>query len=282
MIRSIGSSLLAKAGTGSLSRKKEETRILKPEIPGKGAVGTAPRELVQETNITPVAPGSEKVIRSAPGVESASLPGVAGVAPTQVPLVAGIGSPGGAPMARGDRGNQPMFAGGGTAASAPGQAGRQAVAGASTGAPMGAVSTARAAGMTSTPTMGEVSKAVAQRVPFGEGSLPNIGIFGGQIQAKEGESGGQQTSQPSAGWQPTAAQYVAGKVGSLINKYKPTGNLSLGLANKAEKFGGSQSVAAAGKGSITKAAQNIGGALRSVTQAAKNTVSKLRSKLFGR
>src|SRR3990167_4150680 len=105
MIRSLGSSLLAKAGTGSLTRKKDETRITKPEIPGKAATGTATCDLTQETDITPVAPGSEKVIRSAPGIESASLPGVAGMNAAQVPLVAGVGSPGGAPA--GAPGGQP-------------------------------------------------------------------------------------------------------------------------------------------------------------------------------
>src|SRR3990172_8666881 len=133
MIRSLGSSLLAKAGTGSLSRKKDETRITKPEVPGKGAVGTAARDLTQETNITPVAPGSEKVIRSAPGMESASLPGIAA---NQVPLVAGIGlptTPGVAPAGA----NQPMFQGG-APASQEGQGGRQAQA-ASAGAPTGAI-----------------------------------------------------------------------------------------------------------------------------------------------
>jgi hypothetical protein len=271
MIRSIGSSLLAKAGSGSLTRKKEETRMTKPEVPGKGAVGTAVRDLTQETNITPTAPGSEKVIRSAPGMESASLPGMAA---NQVPLVAGMGLPvtpgAGAP-------------GGGAPASAPGQAGRQAVMGASTGAPVGSVAAARAAGMTAAPTMGAVSKAAAERIPFGGGSLPDIGMFGARVSADTGGNAPASTGTP--GWQPTAGQYAAGALGKVINAVgQKLGNIlpELKVSEKLQNWGGSPGVALAGQGSIGKTVQNISNALRSVTQAAKNTFSNLRSKIFGR
>jgi hypothetical protein len=200
MIRSLGSSLLAKAATGSLSRKREEEAIIKPNIPGKGAVGTAGRELVEQTNITPVAPGSEKVIRSAPGVESASTPGMAA---SQVPLVAGMGlPPGGAPApgamrsnAAPGQNNQPMFQGGAPApATAPGQAGRQATVASTAGAPMGSSATSRVNRAAEAAKVVQDSAQVqGDRVPFGSGSLPNIGIFGGRISA----TGGGDTQAPA-------------------------------------------------------------------------------------
>lgn len=278
MIRSIGSSLLAKASTGSLSRRKEEERITKPNIPGKGAVGTAGRDLVEETNITPVAPGSEKVIRSAPGVESASLPGMAA---NQVPLVAGIGLngvPAGAPGERPGAVNQPMFQGGGAPASQPGQAGRQAQATSNAGAPIGSVATARAnKAAEAARVAGESAQVQGERVPFGSGSLPDIGIFGGRVSAE----GGGETSTPAGQWQPTTGQYLSGALSKAIDTIgKKLGNVlpEMKVSENLAKFGGSQTVAAAGKGSITKASQNIGNALRSVVQQAQNTWNKLRSK----
>lgn len=276
MIRSLGSSLLAKAGTGSLTRKKDETRITKPDIPGKGAVGTAGRDLTQETNITPVAPGSEKVIRSAPGIESASLPGMAA---NQVPLVAGIGlNPGMVPGAGANRpsaANQAMFQGG-APASQEGQAGRQATTGASTGQVLGSVATSKAnrAAEAARAAQGESAQVQAERVPFGQGSLPDIGIFGGRVSAEEG---GNTSAQPTNTWQPTAGQYVSGAIGKAINTIgQKLGNIlpEKNISEQLQNFGGAQSVAAAGKGSI-------GSALRSVVQQATNTWNKLRSK-FGR
>lgn len=288
MIRSLGSSLLAKAGTGSLTRKKEETRITKPEIPGKAATGTAGRDLVEETNITPTAPGSEKVVRSAPGIESASLPGVAA---RQVPLVAGMGMTTAPGAAAPGANNQPMFQGGvsggnrggGAPASQTGQAGRQAVLGASAGAPMGAVATARANRAAEAARTAEAEAAQVQggRVPFASSELPNIGIFGSRVSA----AGGGESQKPQGQWQPTTGQYIAGAVGKAINTIgQKLGNKlpEMKVSENLQKYGGSSSVAAAGRGSVEKAVQNVSGALRSVVESAKNTVSKLRSKLFGR
>lgn len=278
MIRSLGSSLLAKASAGSLSRKKEEARIVKPEIPGKGAVGTAGRDLTEQTQIQPVAPGSEKVIRSAPGIESASLPGVAGVAPKDVPLVAGMGL---SPAAAAASGGASVSQGGG-AASQAGQAGRQAATGVSTGSTTGNISAARAAGATSAPTAGNVSSSYeAQRLPFGSvgSTLPDIGIFGGRVSANEPNP----SAQPSSNtWQPTTSQYVSGAIGKAINSIgNALGNIfpEANVSERLQNYGGSQSVAAAGKGSVTKAAQNVSGALRSVVQSVQNAISNLRSKL---
>jgi len=266
MIRSLGSSLLAKAGTGSLTRKKEEARIEKPEVPGKGAVGTAGRELVQETDIQPVAPGSEKIIRSAPGIESASLPGIAA---NQVPLVAGVGMPNMQPQARPGADGQAMFQGQAPAqASETGQGGRVATTGAVTGSPVGSVAQAKQAqAAEAARVLGAQTNVQAERTPFTSAELPNIGIFGSRVSAGGGEEAAK------SGWQPTTAQYILGSIGKALN------------IPSLQTYGGSQTVAAAGKGSVEKAVQNISGALRSVLQAAnpvqnvKSGWNKLRSKL---
>ena len=282
MIRSLGSSLLAKAGTGSLSRKAQETRLTKPEIPGKGAVGTAGRELVEQTDITRTAPGSQKIVRSAPGIESASLPGIAA---HQVPLLAGMGSPGGAPVQM-FQGRGLMAAG--APASQPGIAGRQASSIATMAAPRGQVAGARTeraaqAAAAQAAARGQVTPQAAsvqaQRVPFSASELPNIGMFGGRVSA---DTGGQQTAQQSNQWQPTTAQYAVGGAGRALTNIgtalKAPQIVSGGLGAKMQTYGGSQSVAAAGRGSVEKAVQNISSALRSVTQKAQSAINKLRSK----
>lgn len=279
MIRSLGSSLLAKSRPGSLSREMQQARITKPEIPGKGAVGTAVRGLTQETEIVPPAPGSEKIIKTAPGIESASLPGIAA---NQVPLVAGVGLPT-LPSISPGAANQPMFQGAGAPASAQGQAGRQATVASTKGAPYGAVATARAAKLAPQgEVLGEQTEAQGGRVPFTSSSLPNIGIFGTRVSA----AGGGETKTPSGQWQPTAGQYLAGAVGKALTnigtKYNAPQIKKGGLGAALQTYGGSQTVAAAGRGSVEKAVQNVSGALRSVAQSVKNTVSNLRSKLFGR
>lgn len=288
MIRSLGSSLLAKAGAGSLSRKKEEARITKPEIPGKGAVGTAGRDLTQETNITPVAPGSEKVIRSAPGIESASLPGMAA---NQVPLVAGIGLPN-VPSTAGAA-NQPMFQGGGGApapASQAGQAGRQAQVRATTGAPIGAVAGARAErAAQAAAEPGLTFDVGGNSIPAsyaggGIGLLPSIAnFFGGRVQAapeaaKAVISAGRTTAQKVAG--------AAGKALTAVGTALKAPQLAPGgLGAQAQTWGGQPVKTVQGNKIVAQQinpVQAISTALRSVTQAAKNTVSKLRSKLFGK
>lgn len=291
MIRSLGSSLLAKAGTGSLTRKKEESRILRPEIPGKAAVGTAIRDLTQETNITPVAPGSEKVIRSAPGIESASTPGMA---TNQVPLVAGMGmpigaTPGGAMMGGN---NQALFQGGvSTPAAVPGQAGRQAMAVSAPG--RGGVAAARVAQATQAAQTvtepGRISpeggaQTTYQVEPlkrfvinaFLKGILPAIRRTGGRTQAEDpGES---MEISPTAGQvlSNIASRTINTVGGALGNPLRERG-ISEGLMALAKN----PAATLKGQGSIAKTVQNIGSGLRSVTQSAQNTWNKLRSK-FGR
>ena|SRR3990167_1886198 len=107
-LRSLGSSLIARAGVGSRTRQGEETRIQKPEIPGKGAVGTLSRKGIEEPLERQVPPGSEKIVSSRPIVES--IPGVpADILPDEgfippAPGFEGVGTP------EGFRGNIPSGA----------------------------------------------------------------------------------------------------------------------------------------------------------------------------
>ena len=176
-LRSLGASLLAKAKPGSLSRETAEERMIKPEIPGKGAIGTAARNLIQETAIVPPAPGSEKVIRAAPGVESASLPGIAA---QNVPLVAGVGMPNiPAPVRPGAEG-QPLFQGGVAPASQAGQAGRQAQVAAMTGSPVSAVAQARQAAR-QPQVQGAQAKVQGATPQIASTSRPSASEFGGRV-----------------------------------------------------------------------------------------------------
>lgn len=70
MIRSLGSSLVAKASPGSKTRETIERRIENPAIPNRGQVGSVDRELIEETKSAPVPEGSEKQVRVSPGVSA--------------------------------------------------------------------------------------------------------------------------------------------------------------------------------------------------------------------
>jgi hypothetical protein len=177
----------------------------------------------------------------------------------------------------------PMFQGGNAApASQEGQAGRQAIVASTTGSPIGSVAGARSERAAEVARVAqEAAQVQGQRIPFGQGSLPDIGIFGGRVNAEEG---GNTSAQPSNNWQPTAGQYVSGGIGKLINTIgQKLGNIlpEKNVSEKLQSFGGSQGAAQSGKGSIAKAAQNASSALRSVVQQATNTWNKLRSK-FGK
>ena len=87
-LRSLGSSLVAKAQPGSASRDTIEARITKPSIPGKGAPGSTERNLVEEPLLN-TTPGTEKVVSVAPEAEAASMASPGGVTPDQTALLAG-------------------------------------------------------------------------------------------------------------------------------------------------------------------------------------------------
>ncbi len=71
-LRTLGTSLLAKASPGSKSRDVAETNIDSPAIPGKGVPGTLSRGLIEEPLQRAVPPGSQKVVGASPIVENAA------------------------------------------------------------------------------------------------------------------------------------------------------------------------------------------------------------------
>lgn len=92
-LRSLGSSLVAKATPGSASRDLLEAQIAKPAIPGKGEIGTTSRDLVSEPQITAASPGSEKIITGSSGIEGTSVLSPTEGQPQESLLAGGMGLP---------------------------------------------------------------------------------------------------------------------------------------------------------------------------------------------
>ena len=156
---------------------------------------------------------------------------------------------------------------------------------------MGAVATTKAARAAEAAKAAEAARS-AEMMPMGYqapraqdvvGSFwPGIANFGSRVSA-EGEGG--KNIEKNFG---QAFWGTVGNVGSKLGIISPAANA------KMQSYATNPAVTKSGVGSISQpgknlqaivnspVAQNIGSALRSVTQAAKNTVSKLRSKIFGR
>jgi hypothetical protein len=83
MLRTMGSSLMAKASPGGAFRKTEEARIDNPALPGKGEIGTISRGMMEEPIERQVPPGSTKVVSSSPAVEPTTEATPIGMLPTQ-------------------------------------------------------------------------------------------------------------------------------------------------------------------------------------------------------
>ncbi len=283
MIRKLGSSLLAKASPGSQTRKKEEKKITKPVIPGKGVPGTPKRELVREPFIQQPAPGSEKIVRVAPGTESISTPS----APIgQTPLMAGAMGRGAAPGgARPGADGQALFQGEGAPSPAPAAAapapagGRAPMASGMTGGagrPIAPVQAARDTAM--------AAKAAAS--PQREGFLPTAMSFlsgrasadqpGAPVTTQPGMGATGVDVQPSTGqvtsFTPTAGQLLVGGLG----KYIPGQ-----VGKKMQTWGGAAQPAAQGIGSISNIlrslAQNFSQAPSRIRSSYESAFSKLRS-----
>lgn len=96
MLRSLGSSLVAKSSPGSKSREIVENRLNSTTIPDKGDPGSVQRSLMEETKVQPVAPGSEKQIRVSPGVSAVQGmddPGMGLIGPENPALAGGAAGP---------------------------------------------------------------------------------------------------------------------------------------------------------------------------------------------
>lgn len=287
MLRSLGSSLLAKSTPGSASRDLTEQQIGKPALPGKGEIGTISRDLVSEPNAVPVAPGTEKVLAAGPGVEGSNVvsPTEAVTPPSLLADGGGFGLPNTGNVARGMPFTDSFAPA--SAASAP-AAGKTAVS-RSGGGQSGPVE----ASGSILPT-GASTSVVAPRSQDKAAQNPTLtGLLGTRVSADEGVVGPQpqidypqesrglltstginrdtgQVSNPVK----TTGQAVAGAVGKILSSIPATKN----VGNQLQSFGGSATAAAQGSGSVSNALRSI---VNSVSSSVKSSpiVSILRSLL---
>lgn len=282
MLRTVGSTLLAKASPGGALRKTEEQNIESPAIPGKGGIGTISRAGLEQPIERQVPPGSAKVVSSAPSVEGNVAPG--GMLPTQPIPDTGMGLPGSTnPIAP----STPTRG----VASAPNvgllpqtlrsQASGTAAKTVSGGALAGAGVNTKVA-----QEMGEQARIQGNPSISGPDYVnPFVsGIMGTKVRADEG----------GQGYRPTTLQQVAGSVGSAMQKAGdaaksglagPIGQAlrsivgSTGTAGSLQRFGGDPNVSKSGTGSVQKAAQSAASAIKSYNpvQTFKSNVNKTTS-----
>lgn len=314
MLRSLGSSLVAKNSPGSATRDTIENRISNPSIPGKGEPESAVRKFVEEPKLNDVSPGSEKNIRVSPG-EQVSLPGdpLASPQPELLPGIMGLPGPGAQPAAqpgqpqaqlRSGADAQPLFQGGVTpntpkpvTASSATRGGKTATS-VSGGPLLDAFAAPTPKGDIGTYGASTESKQVAEapgpaRTNITGTENPLTKLLGGRVSADEGGVRDATIGQ-------TFGQVVAGPVGKAISTAGKAVNKALGtnvnlggLGSSLQSFGGDKTPAQTGQGSIQAALRsltdNIGANVNnlrsqasSIASNVKNNVSsKLRS-LFGR
>lgn len=116
-LRFLGSSLVAKAATGSKTRDLAEQNIQTPSIPGKGDVGSFIREAVEQPLERPVPQGSSKVVASQPLIEGGAVTSLPGSDAEAVREGMGMGLPGSrvafeAPRVAPGNAGQALFQGG--------------------------------------------------------------------------------------------------------------------------------------------------------------------------
>lgn len=263
MLRSLGSSLVAKSSPGGKLREIGERAITTPQIPGKGAIGTLSRGGIEEPLKREVPAGSEKVVGMQPIVESqAGLP--ADVIPSEVmppaPIPEGMSPSVNASVPQGNRG-QALFQGG--------------VGGSSGGAAAGASRAATKQVSQGDPYIGykkpvpevqgaQTSSQDPRSVNVGTG-VPFASTLGGKVYAGD-------TNNPVPR---TAAQAVVGGLGKAVSAVpiqavKNVGNMMQSWGGITQQAPRSQQKPAP-KPSV---AQGVANQLRSVVQ---NLFSKLRS-----
>lgn len=87
-MRTVGSQLFTKAQPGGKLRELAEFTTTKPEIPGKGQIGTLSRGLTEEPLLRDVSPGSAKIVSVQPIIEGVAPLTEAVGSPTMAPSVA--------------------------------------------------------------------------------------------------------------------------------------------------------------------------------------------------
>lgn len=283
--RQLGSSLLARAGAGGRLRETEESRIQKPEIPGKGAPGTLGRAQVEEPLVRQVSPGSAKIVSVQPTVEGTTAPNIVpedvesvGILPTSPRVEARPGA-----------NNQALFQGGVSTSG-------QEVPG--TGVPTSKVQQGRGATVTS--SQGGGARPAVANVPQVQGAqtqqqgqaarvvrTPLAPALGNIISPKAFAEEGVRRVQEFV---PTAGQFLAGGAGKLLTAVGSALNAPQlrpgGLGAQLQSFGGQPTRTSTGSniarpGSISSGlrsvAQNVGNVVNNLRSQAQNVFSGLRS-----
>ena len=253
MLRSnLGSSLVAKASPGAKLRETQEQKLMTPQIPGKGAIGSISRAGLEEPLKREVPAGSEKVVGVKPLVESqAGLPAdlLAGgaVPPTESAIPEGAGPQIRSKIPSGNQ-NQALFQGGVGGNSSPSRQTTQQV---SQGAPYVGYQAPQPE------NQGGQTKQSNQAI---SPMLPQTGVnqmAGGKVFAGEGQV-------PR-----TLAQKVVGGAGKVVSAVAPS------LGNQMQSWGGQTITGNRSKAIPTPSfAQGVANKLRSVIT---NLFSGLRS-----
>lgn len=274
-LRTVGSTLLAKANPGGALRSKEEKLVERPDIPDAGAVGSVNRQMVEEPLQRQVPEGSVKVVSATPTVEGTTV-ATPGMNPAQPMAGQGMGTgmfPGesGATPSRGAA-NQPLFAGGVSPEAGPSASLRSNVQPGRTGSTVSGGALPGAQVATAYKSEEAPSVNVQGERSISEDRTPlSVGLFGqiGNKAFAEGTPGESKTR--------TLGQGIAQTVGSGLGpifQATPVGRAIMSYAN-------SPQVTSSGGGSIQKAVQNVGAALRSYNpvQTFSSNVNKAASVL---
>lgn len=274
-LRTIGSTLLAKANPGGALRSKEEKLVERPDIPDAGAVGSVNRQMVEEPLQRQVPEGSVKVVSATPTVEGTTV-ATPGMNPAQPMAGQGMGTgmfPGesGATPSRGAA-NQPLFAGGVSPEAGPSASLRSNVQPGRTGSTVsgGALPGAQVA------TAYKPAETPSVDVQGERGSDDNfsplplsLGLIGSKAFAGGGQPG-QSTTRTTG---QALAQTVASGLGPVFQA-TPVGRALQSYAN-------SPQAVKSGSGSVQKAVQQAAAALRSYNpvQTFSSNVNKAASVL---
>ena len=286
-LRSLGSSLVAKAAPGSALRKTTEQRILTPEIPGKGAPGSLERQFIEEPTLRPISAGSQRITTPTPTIES--VQGQASLPPDLIAPAPPL------PVARPGAEGQPLFQGGVTPTAAAPVARGGRVATSVSGGPVPETTPAQGpAGQ----VQGASTQVQAAPSVTREGLLPTIFSFlSGRTVADEPQRPTQESSGFGAtgvqrqgneiSFTPTAGQLLAGISGKALTSVgtalKAPQLAPGGLGARLQAFGGNVGPAIAGQGSISAGLRSltssVGKAASNLRSKASNAFSYLRSKL---
>lgn len=300
MLRSLGSSLVAKSSPGSRSRDVVENRLNGPTVPDKGDPGSVSRQLTQETKIAPVAPGSEKVLRVSPGVSAVrgmDDPGMGILGPESAGLIGGAAQAPTGPRQnynpaalRSGANNQPLLSqsavpgapsqpGAPTVASAAPRSGKTATAVSSAGSGAGENLLAGIMGT------GNVDSGPRQNYQVQKPTGPDVLVgdykfqpLGGRVQAA-GEQGGTKTISGNT------AQAVAGTLSKAAEKIGGGSLPQIGLRSFAQNVNQVTNPLVSPAAALQSLNQNaapkivsaVGSAASNLRSQASNVLSKLRS-----